>query len=104
MKKRKLTVIAVLATALCLSGCGASSSGSVPASGSYKEETTSGSYSNYASEEAVAETDAENADYAAEAGKAGEPGDAGTSESALRQQDGQKIVYTGTMQMQSVRL
>ena len=102
MKKRKLTVIAVLATALCLSGCGASSSGSVPASGSYKEETTSGSYSNYASEEAVAETDAENADYAAEAGKAGEPGDAGTSESALRQQDGQKIVYTGRMQMQTL--
>ena len=103
MKKRKLTVIAVLATALCLSGCGASSSGSVPASGSYKEETTSGSYSNYASEEAVAETDAENADYAAEAGKAGEPGDAGTSESALRQQDGQKIVYTGRMQAAAIR-
>ncbi len=100
MKKRKLMVIAVLATALCLSGCGASSSNSAPASGSYKEETTSGSYSNYASEEAVADT--EDADYAAEAGKAGEPGDAGTSESALREQDGQKIVYTGRMQIQTL--
>ena len=100
MKKRKLTVIAVLAAALCLSGCGASSNNSAPASGSYKEETTSDSYNGYASEEAVADT--AEADYEGEAGKAGEPGDAGTSESALREQDGQKIVYTGRLQMQTL--
>ena len=97
MKKRKLTALAVLAVVLCLNGCGASSHGSAPASGSYKEESAGGYYDNYASEEAAAES--EEGDYSAEAGDAG---DAGTNDSALRAQDGQKIVYTGRLEMQTL--
>ena len=97
MKKRKLTALAVLAVVLCLNGCGASSHGSAPASGSYKEESAGGYYDNYASEEAAA--DSAEGDYEAEAGDAG---DAGTNDSALRAQDGQKIVYTGRLEMQTL--
>ena len=97
MKKRKLTALAVLAVVLCLNGCGASSHGSAPASGSYKEESAGGYYDNYASEEAAA--DSAEGDYEAEPGDAG---DAGTNDSALRAQDGQKIVYTGRLEMQTL--
>lgn len=96
MKKRKLTTIAVLAVVLCLNGCGASSQDSAPASSSYKEEAAGGYYDQYASEETAADSD--EGEYDAGAG-AGEPG---TNDSALRAQDGQKIVYTGRLEMQTL--
>ena len=95
MKKRKLTAIAVLAVVLCLNGCGAASHNDAPASSSYKEEQAGGYYDSYASEETA---EAEEGDYGAEPG-AGEPGE---NDSALRAQDGQKIVYTGRLEMQTL--
>ena len=95
MKKSKLTAIAVLAVVLCLNGCGAASHNDAPASSSYKEEQAGGYYDSYASEETA---EAEEGDYGAEPG-AGEPGE---NDSALRAQDGQKIVYTGRLEMQTL--
>ena len=96
MKKRKLAVIAVLAAALCLSSCGTSTFESVNQSaGSYSGENAgNGYYDSYASEE----TEAKSADeeYSGDAAAAGDAGDPGSGDSALRAQDGQKIVYTGT--------
>ena len=97
MKKLKLTAVAVLAAALCLSGCGGTSHSS-EATASYKEEAASdsaaGSYDQYVAEEAVA---ADEESY----GEAGDA-DTGSGDSALRAQDGQKIVYTGSLRMQTL--
>ena len=98
MKKRKLTALAVLAVVLCLNGCGAASSNDAPSSsGSYKEDSAGGYYESYAGEEAAA--DSEDGDYGAEPRDAGDPE---SNDSALRPQDGQKIVYTGRIEMQTL--
>ena len=97
MRKIKLAAIAVLAASLCLTGCGGSSSGSSNMnSASYKEETAAAgdyAYDSYAAEEAMAM--AEGEEYTADGGS-------GSTESALRAQDGQKIVYTGNLSIQTL--
>ena len=92
MKKRKLAVIAVLAAALCLSSCGTSTIDSATQSaGSYSgENAENGYYDSYASEEAEAKSADE--EYSGDAAAAGDAGDPGSGDSALRAQDGQKIV------------
>ena len=102
MKKRKLVVIAVLAAALCLSSCGTSTIDSATQSaGSYSgENAENGYYDSYASEEAEAKSADE--EYSGDAAAAGDAGDPGSGDSALRAQDGQKIVYTGRLQMQTL--
>lgn len=102
MKKRSAAICAILALMLCVSGCGGSS-GSKP-SASYDAGAEEGDYANYAAEES-----AEGEDYySKEASADGEvpEGDAnggdGGSESALRAQDGQKIVYTASLSMQTL--
>ena len=102
MKKRKLAVIAVLAAALCLSSCGTSTFESVNQSaGSYSGENAgNGYYDSYASEEAEAKSADE--EYSGDAAAAGDAGDPGSGDSALRAQDGQKIVYTGRLEMQTL--
>ena len=99
MKKFKLAAAAVLAASLCLTACGGSSGTN---SASYKEEAgAAGDYAYesydgdaYAAEEA-AQT-AEGEDYKADSGSGG------STESALRAQDGQKIVYTGNLSIQTL--
>ena len=96
MKKFKLAAIAVLAVSLCLTGCGGSSGSSNMNSASYKEEAGAAgdyAYESYAAEEAMAMADGE--EYTADSGS-------GTTESALRAQDGQKIVYTGNLSIQTL--
>ena len=91
MKKYKLAAVAVLAASLCLSGCGGSSNTS---SASYKEEAGAAgdyAYESYAAEESAQM--AEGEEYTA---------DGGTTDSALRAQDGQKIVYTGNLSIQTL--
>ena len=93
MRKIKLAAIAVLAASLCLTGCGGSSNMN---SAAYKEETAAAgdyAYASYAAEEAVAM--AEGEEYKADGGS-------GSTESALRAQDGQKIVYTGNLSIQTL--
>ena len=93
MRKIKLAAIAVLAVSLCLTGCGGSSNMN---SAAYKEETAAAgdyAYDSYAAEEAVAM--AEGEEYKADGGS-------GSTESALRAQDGQKIVYTGNLSIQTL--
>lgn len=99
MKKFKLAAAAVLAASLCLTACGGSSGTN---SAAYKEEAgAAGDYAYesydgdaYAAEEA-AQT-AEGEDYKADSGSGG------STESALRAQDGQKIVYTGNLSIQTL--
>lgn len=93
MRKIKLAAIAVLAVSLCLTGCGGSSNMN---SAAYKEETAAAgdyAYDSYAAEEAVAM--AEGEEYKSDGGS-------GSTESALRAQDGQKIVYTGNLSIQTL--
>lgn len=93
MRKIKLAAIAVLAVSLCLTGCGGSSNMN---SAAYKEETVAAgdyAYDSYAAEEAVAM--AEGEEYKSDGGS-------GSTESALRAQDGQKIVYTGNLSIQTL--
>ena len=94
MKKFKLAAAAFLAVSLCLTGCGGSSN--MNSSASYKEEAGAAgdyAYESYAAEEAMAMADGE--EYTADSGS-------GTTESALRAQDGQKIVYTGNLSIQTL--
>ena len=96
MKKFKLAAIAVLAASLCLTGCGGASNSN---SASYKEEAGAAgdyAYESYAGESYAAEETAQMAEgeeYTA---------DGGSTESALRAQDGQKIVYTGNLSIQTL--
>ena len=96
MKKFKLAAIAVLAASLCLTGCGGASNSN---SASYKEESGAAgdyAYESYAGESYAAEETAQMAEgeeYTA---------DGGSTESALRAQDGQKIVYTGNLSIQTL--
>ena len=96
MKKFKLAAIAVLAASLCLTGCGGASNSN---SASYKEDAGAAgdyAYESYAGESYAAEETAQMAEgeeYTA---------DGGSTESALRAQDGQKIVYTGNLSIQTL--
>lgn len=95
MKKFKLAAVAVLAASLCLTACGGSSGTN---SASYKQEAGAAAgdyaYESYAAEEAAEMADGE--EYA------GDTGSGGSKESALREQDGQKIVYTGNLSIQTL--
>lgn len=98
MKKRFIG-IAIVSIALCLSGCG-NSAGS---SGSYSEETYDQVGNSYAAKEAAYDSYAEEA--AVDAGgymMEGDAADTDNEESALRAQDGQKIVYTGSLSIQTL--
>ena len=96
MKKFKLAAIAVLAASLCLTGCGGASNSN---SASYKEDAGAAgdyAYESYAGESYAAEEAAQMAEgeeYTA---------DGGSTETALRAQDGQKIVYTGNLSIQTL--
>ena len=99
MKKFKLAAAAVLAASLCLTACGGSSGTN---SASYKEEAGAAgdyAYESYAGDAYAAEEAAQTAegeDYKADSGSGG------STESALRAQDGQKIVYTGNLSIQTL--
>ena len=99
MKKFKLAAAAVLAASLCLTACGGSSGTN---SAAYKEEAGAAgdyAYESYAGDAYAAEEAAQMADgeeYTAGSGS----GD--SKESALRAQDGQKIVYTGNLSIQTL--
>ena len=98
MKKRFIG-IAIVSIALCLSGCG-NSAGS---SGSYSEETYDQVGNSYEAKEAAYDSYAEEA--AVDAGgymMEGDAADTDNEESALRAQDGQKIVYTGSLSIQTL--
>lgn len=105
-KTRTVAAAAILAAALCLSGCGGSNN--MSSSGSYYEpamnsaakeagyaaaESAAGSYDYDAMEMEEARESSEDASYTA---------DSGTGSSALRAQDGQKIVYTASLSIQSL--
>ena len=105
-KTRTVAAAAILAAALCLSGCGGSNN--MSSSGSYYEpamnsaakeagyaaaESAAGSYDYDAMEMEEARESSEDASYTA---------DSGTDSSALRAQDGQKIVYTASLSIQSL--
>ena len=100
--KKRFVVPAVLVMAMCLSGCGHSASYSEAPSASYMKEDME-----YAAEEAA--YDVADGTYMADAEAAMEAGgamkDSGTNgeeTSALRAQDGQKIVYTGNLSIQTL--
>ena len=104
MKRRELVAVAILTAALCLSGCGGSSLSSQNEAHSYasKEagyaaaESSAGAYDYDAmSEPAEMEEAAADESYEADSGS-------GSGESALRAQDGQKIVYTASLSLQSL--
>lgn len=98
MKKRFIG-IAIVSIALCLSGCGNSAGSSV----SYSEETYDQVGNSYAAKEAAYDSYAEEA--AVDAGGYMMEGDAADTDnegSALRAQDGQKIVYTGSLSIQTL--
>ena len=98
MKKRFIG-IAIVSIALCLSGCGNSAGSSV----SYSEETYDQVGNSYAAKEAAYDSYAEEA--AVDAGgymMEGDAADIDNEESALRAQDGQKIVYTGSLSIQTL--
>lgn len=98
MKKRFIG-IAIVSIALCLSGCGNSAGNSV----SYSEETYDQVGNSYAAKEAAYDSYAEEA--AVDAGGYMMEGDAADTDnegSALRAQDGQKIVYTGSLSIQTL--
>lgn len=98
MKKRFIG-IAIVSIALCLSGCGNSAGSSV----SYSEETYDQVGNSYAAKEAAYDSYAEEA--AVDAGgymMEGDAADTDNEESALRAQDGQKIVYTGSLSIQTL--
>lgn len=97
MKKRFVTV-AVLTAALCLTACGGKSSAS-SSNGAYYAESAK----EYAAEPAAGSyAEAAAYDEAVEAEESVATADMGTEESALREQDGQKIVYTGNMTIQTL--
>ncbi len=103
MKKRFVSV-AILTMALCLSGCGGSASGSA----SYEEmpnEAYVTAGNGYAAEEAAYDVaDSAYMEAAVEDGVANMK-DSGAVEddgSTLRAQDGQKIVYTGSLTIQTL--
>ena len=102
MKKRTV-LISILAAAICLSACGGSS-GSAGSDVSYASEDKEYAASESAVEGGYGYEPAMNADLeegAAEDAAAGSA-DGGSETSALRAQDGQKIVYTGNLSIQTL--
>ena len=104
--KKRFVVPAVLVMAMCLSGCGHSASYSEAPSASYMKEDMG-----YAAEEAAYDvadgTYMDAADAAVEPMEVGgaamkESSTNGGDTSALRAQDGQKIVYTGNLSIQTL--
>ena len=105
MKRRELVAVAILTAALCLSGCGGASMSSPNEAHSYasKEagyaaaESSAGTYEYDDMMPEAAEMEEATADesYEADTGS-------GTGDSALRAQDGQKIVYTASLSIQSL--
>lgn len=107
-KTRTMAAAAILAAVLCLSGCGGSNSSS--SGGSYYEpamnsaakeagyaaqESAAGAYDYDSAEMEEAREESADAAYGSDSGS-------GTGESALRAQDGQKIVYTASLSIQSL--
>ena len=104
--KKRFVVPAVFVMAMCLSGCGHSASYSEAPSASYMKEDMG-----YAAEEAAYDvadgTYMDAADAAVEPMEVGgaamkESSTNGGDTSALRAQDGQKIVYTGNLSIQTL--
>ena len=105
-KTRTMVAIAILAAALCLSGCGGSNN--MSSSGSYYEPAmnSEAKEAGYAAAESAAgayEYDSAEMEEAMESSEdAAFTQDSGADNSALRPQDGQKIVYTASLSMQSL--
>ena len=105
-KTRTMAAIAILAAALCLSGCGGSNN--MSSSGSYYEPAmnSEAKEAGYAAAESAAgayEYDSAEMEEAMESSEdAVFTQDSGADNSALRPQDGQKIVYTASLSMQSL--
>lgn len=105
-KTRTMAAIAILAAALCLSGCGGSNN--MSSSGSYYEPAmnSEAKEAGYAAAESAAgayEYDSAEMEEAMESSEdAAFTQDSGADNSALRPQDGQKIVYTASLSMQSL--
>ena len=105
-KARTMAAIAILAAALCLSGCGGSNN--MSSSGSYYEPAmnSEAKEAGYAAAESAAgayEYDSAEMEEAMESSEdAAFTQDSGADNSALRPQDGQKIVYTASLSMQSL--
>ena len=97
MVRKNITAAAILTLALCLGGCGSS----------YNASPANGTGSSYAAEEAA---DAEGyydekaaaSDEAYEGEEGAGTADNGEPDSALRAQDGQKIVYRADVSMQTL--
>ena len=104
MRKKSAAICAILAIMLGVAGCGGASGNSTTSS--YDAGATEGSYVDYAAEEAAADGDDYNYSKEASPDIEGSEGDAsnggGESDSALRAQDGQKIVYTASLSIQSL--
>ena len=105
-RTRTMAAAAILAAALCLSGCGGSDISSSSQSfyepamnsaakeaGYAAAESAAGSYDYDSAEAEEARESSEDASYTA---------DSGADSSALRAQDGQKIVYTASLSIQSL--
>ena len=105
-KTRTMAAIAILAAALCLSGCGGSNN--MSSSGSYYEPAmnSEAKEAGYAAAESAAgayEYDSAEMEEAMESSEdAAFTQDSGADNSALRPQDGQKIVYTASLSIQSL--
>ena len=105
-KMRTMAAIAILAAALCLSGCGGSNN--MSSSGSYYEPAmnSEAKEAGYAAAESAAgayEYDSAEMEEAMESSEdAAFTQDSGADNSALRPQDGQKIVYTASLSIQSL--
>ena len=107
MRKAKLIPLIVLTAALCVGGCGvASNTASVSSEGTYyvsentKHTTGTNSAKNYYDAAEAEETMADES-YEGSYGTVDDSG-SGMNESALRAQDGQKIVYTANLSIQSL--
>ena len=112
MMRKKAVLAAVMALMLCTAGCGGgyNSSAAPSADQAYEDSKAEGNYASEAAEEAAYSEDYDseydNSTYEDAASGQGDNGSgtAGTegSDSALRAQDGQKIVYTGNLKIQTL--
>ena len=105
-KTRTMAAAAILAAALCLTGCGGSNN--MSSSGAYYEPAMSSEAkeAGYAAQESAAgayDYDSVEMEEARESYEdAADTADSGADNSALRAQDGQKIVYTASLSIQSL--
>ena len=111
MLRKKAALAAVMALMLCAAGCGGgyNSSAAPGAEQAYEESKAEGNYASEAADEAAYSEDYdseyENSTYEEPASGQDDNGSAageGGSDSALRAQDGQKIVYTGNLKIQTL--